>query len=87
MLKDLPEPLVNTKLNSEEADFHWPAHQIVVEIDGAGHERPRTRREDARKEAAWRAAGYTVLRIRDDELALSALRLQGLLQPRTWGPA
>ena len=32
-IKDLPEPLVNTKLNGEEADFHWPAHKLVVEID------------------------------------------------------
>ena len=58
MLKDLPEPLVNTKLNGEEPDFHWPEHKLVVEIDGPGHDRPRTQREDARKEAAWRAAGY-----------------------------
>jgi predicted transcriptional regulator of viral defense system len=87
MLKGLPEPLVNTKLNGEEPDFHWPAHKLVVEIDGPGHERARTKHQDARKEAAWRAAGYTILRIRDDELALSALRLQGLLQPRTGGAA
>ena len=55
MIKDLPEPLVNTKLNGEEADFHWPDHKLVVEVDGSGHERPRTKREDARKEAAWRS--------------------------------
>jgi Protein of unknown function (DUF559) len=63
MIKDLPEPLVNTDLNGEEADFHWPAHRLVVEVDGQGHERPRTKAEDARKEAAWRAAGYSVLRL------------------------
>ena len=63
MIKDLPEPLVNTKLNGEEADFHWPARKLVVEVDGPGHDRPRTQREDARKEAAWRAAGYSVLRL------------------------
>ncbi len=63
MIKDLPQPLVNTKLNGEEADFHWPAHKLVVEVDGSGHERPRTQREDERKEAAWRDAGYSVLRL------------------------
>ena len=63
MIKDLPEPLVNTKLNGEEADFHWPAHRLVVEVDGPGHDRPRTQREDARKEAAWKQAGYSVLRL------------------------
>ena len=89
-LKDLPEPLVNVKLKGEEADFHWPAHTLVVEIDGPGHERAKTKRDDARKEAEWRSAGYTVLRFRDDEVGpstLSALRSQGLLQPRAWGPA
>ncbi len=63
MIKDLPEPLVNTKLNGEEADFHWPAQKLVVEVDGTGHDRPRTQREDALKEAAWRKAGYSVLRL------------------------
>ncbi len=63
MLKDLPEPLVNVKLNGEEADFHWPAYKLAVEIDGPGHERARTKREDVRKEAAWHDAGYEVLRV------------------------
>src|SRR6185503_20259947 len=47
MIKDLPEPLVNTNLNGHEADFHWPARKLVVEVDGPGHDRPRTQREDA----------------------------------------
>ncbi len=42
MRAGLPEPLVNTHLNGEEADFHWPAHALVVEVDGPGHGRPRT---------------------------------------------
>ena len=63
MIKDLPEPLVNVRLNGEEADFHWPDHKLVVEVDGQGHGRPRTKREDERKEAAWQAAGYSVLRL------------------------
>jgi hypothetical protein len=63
MIKDLPEPLVNVKLAGEEADFHWPERKLVVEIDGPGHNRPRTKAEDARKEAAWKQAGYSVLRL------------------------
>ena len=63
MIKDLPQLLVNTKLNGEEADFHWPADKLVVEVDGSGHDRPRTKAEDARKEATWRAVGYSVLRL------------------------
>ena len=82
MLKNLPEPLVNTKLNGEEPDFHWPEHKLVVEIDGPGHDRPRTQREDARKEATWRAAGYEVLRVPDDELHAGLKRLRAALEPR-----
>ncbi len=80
MLKNLPEPLVNTKLNGEEPDFHWPEHKVVVEIDGPGHERPRTQREDERKEAAWRAAGYEVLRV--TELRAGLKRLRAALEQR-----
>ena len=74
MLKNLPKPLVNVKLNGEEPDFHWPEHKVVVEIDGPGHERPRTQREDERKEATWRAAGYEVLRVTELRAGLTRLR-------------
>jgi hypothetical protein len=60
-----PEPLVNTALNGIEVDFHWPALQLAIELDGPGHERPRTREEDAYKTRAWREAGYEVLRFSD----------------------
>lgn len=65
-----PEPLVNADCLGFEVDFHWPARRLVVEIDGGQHERPRTRAEDARRDAALRAAGYAVLRFADVELAL-----------------
>ncbi len=81
MLKNLPEPLVNTKLNGEEADFHWPANKLVVEVDGPGHDRPRTQREDRRKEASWRDAGYEVVRIPAEDLT----RLRAALEPRRPG--
>jgi len=55
-----PEPLVNTKI---EVDFHWPGENLVVEVDGRGHERPRTRREDEARDEALRAAGINVVRL------------------------
>jgi hypothetical protein len=73
-LKGLPEPLVNTRLNGEEADFHWPQFKLVVEVDGPGHARPRTRHEDERKERAWQQAGYEVLRTTDVKLIRSRMR-------------
>jgi very-short-patch-repair endonuclease len=49
-----------------EADFVWPG--LVVEIDGPGHERPRTRYEDAQRDAARRAAGFATLRFTEADL-------------------
>jgi very-short-patch-repair endonuclease len=54
------DPLVNHKI---EVDFYWPDRNLVVEIDGPGHERPRTRNEDAARDAALNAAGIKVVRI------------------------
>jgi Transcriptional regulator, AbiEi antitoxin len=55
-----PEPLVNTKI---EVDMYWPAENLVVEIDGPGHERERTRREDEARDRALRAAAIEVVRL------------------------
>jgi very-short-patch-repair endonuclease len=54
------QPLVNHKI---EVDFYWPDHNLVVEIDGPGHQRPRTKNEDAARDAALKAAGIEVVRI------------------------
>ena len=54
------EPLVNVKL---EVDFHWPEEGRFVEVDGPGHDRLATRREDARRDAWLDAAGWRVRRV------------------------
>ena len=59
----LPKPLVNTKVEGIEVDFHWPDRKRIVEIDGPRHRPPdlkarRTRNETRR----CSAAGWTVLR-------------------------
>ena len=68
----LSEPLVNTKIQVEgrriEVDFHWPDRRCCVEIDGPGHERPRTREEDRVRDRSLEAAGYEVLRFNADDL-------------------
>jgi hypothetical protein len=56
----LGEPRINTKI---EVDFYWPEHNLVVEIDGPGHTRPRTQAEDARRDRALKHAGIDVVRI------------------------
>jgi hypothetical protein len=65
----ITEPLVNTHLEGEEVDCHWPDRMLVVEVDGPGHrDRPPAQRDDARKDAKLRAAGYTVLRFTDADI-------------------
>jgi very-short-patch-repair endonuclease len=58
----LPEPLVNTRVDGLEVDFLWPESNLIVEVDGPGHRRPRTRREDSERDARLSAAGYRVIR-------------------------
>jgi very-short-patch-repair endonuclease len=47
-------------------DFHWPG--LVVEIDGSGHARPRTRAEDRERDEALRERGYEIVRLTADRL-------------------
>jgi predicted transcriptional regulator of viral defense system len=57
----LPEPEINVEVEGIEVDFRF-GHRIV-EIDGDGHRRPRTRAEDEQRDATLRAAGYEVVRL------------------------
>jgi hypothetical protein len=70
----LPEPRVNTKI---EVDFHWPELGLCVEVDGPGHDRPRTRRSDAARDRALTANGQRLIRVDADaspDEILTALR-------------
>jgi hypothetical protein len=63
----LPDPLVNTKVAGIEVDLHWPDQALCIEIDGPGHQRPRTRAEDRARDAKLRAAGLDVVRLTGDD--------------------
>ncbi len=61
---DLPQPLVNTKVEGHEVDFFWPKHRLVVEFDGFGTHGHRTSFEtDRLRDQRLIAAGHRVLRI------------------------
>jgi hypothetical protein len=68
-LAGVPTPLANTKVLGLEVDFLWPDHRLTVEVDGPGHRRTRTKREDAERDRVLKAAGYTVLRFTDEDVA------------------
>ena len=63
----LPAPAVNTIVAGHEVDFAWP--ELVIEVDGPGHRRPRTQADDRRRDLQVRAAGRKVARVTEDDLA------------------
>jgi very-short-patch-repair endonuclease len=72
-------PRLNRKVGGEEADLSWQAQQLIIEIDGGPFHQDVG--EDARKEAVWRAAGWTVLRIPSDDVYDAPERLLALAPP------
>ncbi len=59
----LPIPRFNVWLEGFLVDAYWPAHNLVVEVDGrAAHSSPAQLRNDRRRELALRASGRTVVR-------------------------
>jgi hypothetical protein len=80
LIAGLPEPLVNTRIEGIEVDFAWPG--LVVELDGPGHLRPRSRAQDQERDAILSAAGYEVVRLTATDLDRPEALLRRLgLQP------
>jgi very-short-patch-repair endonuclease len=69
---------MNARVHGYEVDAFWPAHELIVEIDGYRYHRTRKRFEDdRRKDAALTVAGYRVVRIayrrlRDEPYSVTA---------------
>jgi hypothetical protein len=55
-----PMPRLNVKIAGEEADLSWARLRLIVEIDGGPFHLDAG--EDARKQACWESAGWTVRR-------------------------
>lgn len=72
----LPAPLVNTQVAGIEVGFHWPERNLCVEVDGPGHVRPRTRAQDARRDAMLEVAGQAVMRVSGEEMAAGVARVR-----------
>jgi very-short-patch-repair endonuclease len=59
----IARPRVNEQLNGREADFHWPEHRLVVEVEGYEfHEGLPAFRDDRCRGNRFRLAGYEVIR-------------------------
>jgi very-short-patch-repair endonuclease len=79
----LPQPRANARVDGMEVDLLWPAHRLIVEVDGWGPHRTKGAFErDRRKTLRLQSSGHTVVRIawaqiRDEpfELVASLARL------------
>jgi len=59
----IPEPRCNVYIASVPVDAYWPAHKLVVEVDGADdHTSVAQMRHDRANELTLRAHGLTVIR-------------------------
>jgi very-short-patch-repair endonuclease len=66
----LPIPLTDERLVGYTADFYWPDHRLIVEVDGYPYHSSRWAFErDRRRDQAHIAAGYRVIRFTFRQLA------------------
>jgi very-short-patch-repair endonuclease len=82
----LPRPAVNVLVEGYEVDCLWPAHRLVVELDGYEFHHDRASFErDRRRDAALQVAGHTVVRVTHrrlvNEEASVVAQLHKLLAP------
>jgi len=80
----LPMPRTNVRVEGHEVDAFWPAHGLVLEVDGYRFHRGRAAFErDRRRDADLTAAGHRVVRMTWDALRRCpeavAARLAGAL--------
>src|SRR3954454_14470799 len=69
-------PRLNVVVAGEEADLCWPEHRLLFEIDGGPFHLDLG--EDARKQACWENAGWSVRRIGSDDVYERPSRLLAL---------
>ncbi len=72
-------PDVNEPIAGHRADLSWPAHRLIVEIDGPSFHVLRD--ADVATMRLWEAAGYTVRRIPSDVLYAGPATLLRLAPP------
>jgi len=64
-LDALPMPTANDRIDALTVDLHWPAEDLVIELDTEQtHGTPWAKRRDARRDAYLRRRGKTVRRVR-----------------------
>jgi very-short-patch-repair endonuclease len=84
---ELPQPQANVPMLGHVADFVWPEHKLIVEVDGyLFHSDRRAFERDRRRDQMFAAAGYTVVRVTwaqlcQEPLAVVARVAQAVISP------
>ena len=85
----LTDPLGNFILDAPdhprlEVDFYFPAHNLVIELDGWETHRTRAAfKSDRRKDAALTSAGYRVMRFTYEDVVHEPDTVVARLTPRS----
>ena len=80
---NLPMPSVNRHREAHRVDFHWPAHNLVVETDGRGiHDNPYAFEENRRRDLDLELADWHVIRLTWRQIAEQPERVLALLRKR-----
>jgi hypothetical protein len=81
ILRDAARPLprLNVRIAGEEADLSWPQWRLIVEVDGGPFHLDVG--EDARKQAAWERAGWSVRRLPSNDVYDRPSHLLALAMP------
>ncbi len=72
----LAMPRLNVRVAGAEADLSWPAHRLIIEVDGGPFHLDAG--ADADRQAVWENAGWTVRRIPADAIYQRPERLLAL---------
>lgn len=66
---DLPQPdEAGMPIGAHEVDLVWLDHQLIVEVDGPGHQQPNSRKKDPARDSDLHAAGFKVIRFTNDAI-------------------
>jgi very-short-patch-repair endonuclease len=84
--RQLERPRVNRLIHcgseSFEVDFHWPEQRLIVEADSPYHDTIAAAKRDAHRDAALRACGWEVIRVRWEDIVDNPEPLVFLLRQR-----
>jgi hypothetical protein len=80
-----PEPELQIRLHpsdprSPSGDLGYPEIQVVLQYEGAHHELEEQRLRDARRDAAFRAAGWVIIHVTAQDLRDDFARVRAELR-------